>query len=84
MKTMKTAKLFMNGRSQAVRLPKAFRFEGNEVYIKQIPEGVLLIPKTVSVWDAWEQNLLDWDTPFMLERSQPEHQERHGLDELFD
>ena len=32
---METAKLFMNGRSQAVRLPKEFRFDGDEVYIKK-------------------------------------------------
>ena len=38
---METAKLFINGRSQAVRLPKAFRFDGNEVYIKKISGGVL-------------------------------------------
>ena len=35
---METAKLFRNGRSQAVRLPKAYRFEGNEVYIKKNPD----------------------------------------------
>jgi len=36
---METAKIFTNGRSQAVRLPKAFRFNGNEVYIKKTSEG---------------------------------------------
>ena len=35
---MDTAKLFLNGRSQALRLPKAYRFEGKEVYIKKIAE----------------------------------------------
>jgi antitoxin VapB len=38
------AKLFRNGRSQAVRLPREFRFEGNEVRIRKVPEGVLLEP----------------------------------------
>jgi len=38
------AKLFRNGRSQAVRLPQEFRFEGNEVRIRKVPEGVLLEP----------------------------------------
>jgi antitoxin VapB len=47
-KIMETAKLFVNGRSQAVRLPKAFRFDGNEVYIKKISGGVLLIPKDMT------------------------------------
>jgi antitoxin VapB len=44
MSTIKTAKLFRNGRSQAVRLPREFRFEGNEVRIRQIDGGVLLEP----------------------------------------
>ena len=44
MSTAKTAKLFQNGRSQAVRLPREFRFEGNEVRIRQVAAGVLLEP----------------------------------------
>lgn len=40
----KRAKLFMNGRSQAVRLPKEFRFEGTEVRIRKSGNGVLLEP----------------------------------------
>lgn len=40
----KTAKLFRNGRSQAVRLPREFRFDGDEVRIRQVGEGVLLEP----------------------------------------
>ncbi len=41
---METAKLFQNGQSQAVRLPKTYRFDGKEVIIKQAGEGVLLLP----------------------------------------
>jgi len=81
---METAKLFVNGQSQAVRLPKAFGFEGNEVYIKKLSGGVLLIPKDISLWDIWEQNLMKYDEPFMVERDQPESQERADLDEIFD
>jgi antitoxin VapB len=82
---MQTAKLFINGRSQAVRLPKAFRFDGNEVYIKKISGGVLLIPKDRSLWDTWEKNLLKYDEPFMSERNQPDiQQERDGINEIFD
>ena len=81
---MEKAKLFINGRSQAVRLPKAYRFTGNEVYIKKISEGVLLIPKDQSIWDIWEQNLRKYDEPFMTDRNQPEmQQDRAGLDEIF-
>ncbi|MFH0729787.1 MAG: type II toxin-antitoxin system VapB family antitoxin [Pseudomonadota bacterium] len=82
---MDTAKLFTNGKSQAVRLPKAYRISGDEVYIKKTSEGVLLIPKNQSIWDVWEKNLRKYDEPFITERSQPEtQQERAGIDELFD
>ena len=82
---MDTAKLFINGRSQAIRLPKDYRFEGKEVFIKRVSEGVLLIPKDNSIWDVWERNLKKYDKPFMTNRNQPQlQQERAGLDELFD
>ncbi|MGE5148718.1 MAG: antitoxin, partial [Rhodospirillaceae bacterium] len=45
---MRTAKLFKNGRSQAVRLPKEFRFEGDEVYVKRVAGGVMLLAKDES------------------------------------
>ena len=82
---MDTAKLFINGRSQALRLPKAYRFEGNEVYIKRTAQGILLIPKDKTVWGVWERNLKKYDKPFMAGRNQPDtQQERAGLDEIFD
>ena len=44
---MITAKLFMNGRSQAVRLPKEFRFDdGEEVLIKRMGDAIMLVPKS--------------------------------------
>ena len=46
---MKTAKLFINGRSQAVCLPKEFRFEGDEVYVKRVGNAVMLLPRR----DSW-------------------------------
>ena len=45
---MKTAKLFRNGQSQAVRLPKEFRLQGDEVYVGRIAGGVLLLPKKIT------------------------------------
>ena len=82
---MDTGKLFMNGRSQAVRLPKKYRFEGNEVLIKKTDAGVLLIPKNESQWEVWKNNLMKYDSPFMEDRNQPqEHQEHKGLNEVFD
>lgn len=47
---METAKVFENGRSQAVRLPKKFRFAGDEVVVQRLGKAVLLVPKE----DAWQ------------------------------
>lgn len=47
---MATAKLFRNGRSQAVRLPKAFRFEGEEVSIRREGKRVILEPLPRQRW----------------------------------
>ena len=41
---MKTAKIFQNGRSQAVRLPKDFRFDGDEVFVHKVGNAVVLLP----------------------------------------
>jgi antitoxin VapB len=68
-----TAKLFTHGRSQAVRLPKEFRFEGQEVRVTKIGDRVILEPMTPDAAMPWA--LLDelGDTPFMPEgRDQPE------------
>ena len=47
---METAKLFINGRSQAVRLPKAYRFEGTEVHIRREGAAVVLEPVKARAW----------------------------------
>jgi len=59
----KTAKLFKNGRSQAVRLPKEFRFEGTEVLIRQDPTTgeVFLSSKPQSNDNSWQQRFDVWD-----------------------
>lgn len=67
-----TAKLFRNGRSQAVRLPREFRFEGDQVRVRRVPEGVLLEPLIPSA-RAWFAELDRLNTePFMPgDRKQP-------------
>lgn len=72
---MKTAKLFQNGQSQAVRLPKEFRFEGDEVFIKKAGNVVVLIPATHS-WDTLFASLDKFSPDFMSERNQPDQQAR--------
>ena len=77
---MKTAKLFKNGDSQAVRLPKEFRFEGTEVLIKRVGEAVVLLPKAKS-WDSLIGSLGKFSADFMTERNQPpQQQEREFFD----
>jgi antitoxin VapB len=67
---MKTAKLFKNGESQAVRLPREFRFNGDEVFIKRIGSAVILLPKAKS-WDTLIDSLGKFPDDFMNERQQP-------------
>lgn len=76
---MKTAKLFRNGDSQAVRLPKEFRFEGSEVLIRRVGDAVVLLPLAKS-WDALIGSLVKFTPDFMDQRRQPEPQRREPLD----
>ncbi len=51
---MGTAKLFMNGRSQAVRLPAQYRFEGDEVYIRRDPDtGDVVLSAKPEGWESF-------------------------------
>jgi antitoxin VapB len=70
-----TAKVFTNGHSQAIRLPKEYRVPDSEVFVKKYEDMVLLIPKN-SVWSTFMSGLDGFSDDFMLERGQPEHQER--------
>ena len=74
------AKLFQNGRSQAVRLPLEFRFPGNEVRVSRHGNGVLLEPIVASV-DDWFAALDRFtDEPFMTDgRHQPAALRRKAL-----
>ena len=75
---MKTAKLFQNGQSQAVRLPKEFRFEGGEVFIKKSGSAVVLIP-IVNSWDSLMGSLDKFSKDFMADRDQPKQQKREAV-----
>ena len=55
-----TAKLFMHGRSQAVRLPKEFRFEGDRVRVSRLGAGVLLQPVDETQSDAKKETAEQW------------------------
>jgi antitoxin VapB len=72
---MKTAKLFKNGQSQAVRLPKEFRMSGDEVYIKKQGEAIILLPKENS-WDPLISSLNHFTKDFRIERNQPDEDQK--------
>lgn len=72
---VKKAKLFKNGGSQAVRLPKEFRFEGEFVYVKQAGRAVILMSHE-NPWQDFENTLEQFSEDFMAERKQPSSQER--------
>ena len=76
---MMTAKLFENGRSQAVRLPKECRFSGEEVIVNKIGELVTLMPEG-NQWEGFVRSLNLFSDDFMDSgREQPELQERDSL-----
>jgi len=76
---MQTAKLFKNGRSQAVRLPKQYTFSGDDVFIQKVGDTVILFPKN-RIWETFLHGLNSFSNDFLTEgREQPEMQEREGL-----
>jgi antitoxin VapB len=75
---MNTAKIFMNGKSQAVRLPKEFKLGGSEVYIKRVGRNVILTPID-NAWESLINSLSLFTDDFMAERKQPPLQVREEL-----
>ncbi|RKT44203.1 type II toxin-antitoxin system antitoxin VapB [Thiocapsa rosea] len=75
---METAKLFLNGSSQAVRLPKEFRFRGDEVVIKRLGNAVVLLPKE-DPWQVMFDALAEFPDDLTLTREQPDVQEREPI-----
>lgn len=76
---MDTAKLFTNGRSQAVRLPKEYRFDEDEVFITKVDDMVILYPRRKG-WNLLARGIERFTDDFMAERDQPaEVDERESL-----
>lgn len=73
----------MSGDSQAVRIPKDFRFTDTEVYIEKVGDVITLRPTTKSKWEIAREALMNFSDDFMIERDQPPMQERPELDKLF-
>jgi antitoxin VapB len=73
------AKLFQNGRSQAVRLPREFRFEGDRVRVRRVAEGVLLEPIVQNPRD-WFAQLDELNSePFPTRGNQPGTRKRDAI-----
>jgi antitoxin VapB len=80
---METAKLFWSGRSQAVRLPKDFRFSGEEVRIRRHGNSVILEPLSDD-WSWLDEIVGKLDDDFVQAvNEQPKQQKRPALDKLF-
>lgn len=76
---METAKIFENGRSQAVRLPKKFRFDVDEVVVQQLGDAVILVPKE-ALWQTFMDGVNGFtDDIFEDGRDQGVQKERETL-----
>lgn len=72
---MTAAKVFMNGRSQAIRLPLEFRVGTDEVFLKKTPEGFVVIER--DPWELFEEGCRELSNDFMGRRPQPPLEKRH-------
>lgn len=75
---MQSAKLFQNGGSQAIRLPKEFQFSGTDVYIQKVGDTVMVFPKE-KVWETFLHGLSNFTDDYLQDREQPSLQDREGL-----
>ena len=76
---MKTAKIFSNGRSQAVRLPKEYRMPGKDVYVRKLDQLIVLLPKK-NPWGSLVKSLDRFSADFMSQRNEPPLQKRASLE----
>jgi antitoxin VapB len=72
---MNTAKIFTTGRSQAVRLPKEYRFNTDELLIAKLDDMVVLYPRRKG-WGLLKKSLGHFTDDFLADRSQPKRQDK--------
>jgi len=76
---MDTAKIFKNGRSQAVRLPKEYRLKDSDVFIKKVDDVIMLIPKD-KVWKTFRNSFNRFTSDLEITREEDDiPQERENL-----
>ena len=71
---MKVAKVFMNGRSQAIRLPKEFRVTARQVFLKKTADGFSVVER--EPWELFEEGCHELSDQFMRKRVQPALEKR--------
>ena len=74
---MLKAKIFKNGQSEAVRLPKSCRFHTDEVFIHKVGNAVILLPKS-DPWENFFTSLDEFSKDFMSDRNQPTAKDKRG------
>lgn len=72
---MTVAKVFMNGRSQAIRLPKEFRVSAREVFLKKTADGFAVSER--DPWEVFTEGCRELSEDFLTERNQPSLEKRH-------
>jgi antitoxin VapB len=73
---MQTTRVFKSGNSQAIRIPKEYQFEGEELFINKIGNTIILFPKD-DPWELFKKSLTEFSDDFLHDgRNQPEMQKR--------
>jgi antitoxin VapB len=75
---MDTIKLFTNKKSQTVRLPKAYRIKGKEVFVTKVGDAIILIPN-LGKWNTLIASLNKFSDDFIFKRIQPKLEKREEL-----
>lgn len=75
---MDTVKIFKNGRSQAIRLPKKYRLKGKEAYINKMGDAIIIMPKEAN-WQTLFTSLGQFTDDIFEQREQPELENREDL-----
>ncbi len=76
---MQTASVVTHADGQTVRLPAGVHLEGDEVFVKQLGQSVVLVPKLANPWQPLLDSLDQFSEDYMQERSQPADQNRETM-----
>ncbi len=77
--TLKIAKIFINGKSQAIRIPKEFRLPGTKAFIKKHGNTIVIMPYNSKPWENLFNSLTKFSEDFMVDRNQPSKQQHRDF-----